>query len=298
MALQAREIKNRLRSIKNTRKITKAMELVSAAKMRKAVAATLETRSYAQALNAMMARLTAVMEYQDAGNDTRQFFETTRPTTPFTGHTTIIAISSNRGLAGAFNTNIVRKILALTQGVDRSTIDVIGIGKRGLAMLASVGFPAELAYQKDESTQADQSIQEVAQYVHQKFLDGKTDRVMLVYTDYQSALVQTVQARHLYPIQMTIEEGSAASTVSGLYEPSPAAVLSYLIPRLAEVQLYHALRESTASEHSARMVAMKSATDAAGDIASELLLQFNRFRQASITQEIAEISAGAAVLQH
>ncbi len=295
MALQAKEIKNRLRSIKNTRKITKAMELVSAAKMRRAVASAVETRSYNQAAWSMLARLSQVIALDDEHVLAPFFAEV-----PENPHTTVVMMTSNRGLAGAFNTNVIREVISQMQENDRERMDFLAMGSKGVQRLNSFGIRPSLAYAKDDTAQNESTIVEMARYLFEAMRDRKTDRVLVIYTAYESALSQKVRVRQLYPISpeaMQEELGeSTADSVEFVWEPSSEEILSYLIPRIAQVELFQALLESNASEHSARMLAMKSATDAAGEMADDLTLAFNRARQASITREIAEISAGSAAL--
>jgi F-type H+-transporting ATPase subunit gamma len=180
----------------------------------------------------------------------------------------------------------------------------VAIGKKGVSTLNNIGIKAEFAYVKDDSAKTTASIAEIAAYLHKQYALGKTSRVLVAYTDYQSTVLQTPVVKQLFPL---IEASSITAAVDNIsvdtstmldyiYEPNKLDVLEYVIPRLTEVQLYQALLESNASEHSARMLAMKNATDAAGDMIDELVLAFNRARQATITKEIAEISAGTAAV--
>lgn len=308
MALQGREIKNRLRSIKNSKKITKAMELVSAAKMRRAVQAALNTRTYANMLWEIVNRIVAGVELKST--DAARHFFVAPAVVDRSERITIVLYTSNRGLCGAFNSNIVKRALRLIQDHGQENVEVIAIGKKGVNTLNTLGIKAELAYAKDDSAKDTGSVTEVAAYLYTQFKERKTDRVLVLYTDYRSAVSQVSVVRQLFPL---IQTGSIAEAVENetdvplqatphlllsdyLYEPTKLDVLDYIVPRLAEAQLYQALLESNASEHSARMLAMKSATDAAGEMIDELVLAFNRARQASITKEIAEISAGTAAV--
>lgn len=308
MALQGREIKNRLRSIKNSKKITKAMELVSAAKMRRAVQAALNTRTYANMLWEIVNRIVAGVELKST--DAARHFFMAPAVADRPERITIVLYTSNRGLCGAFNSNIIKRALRLIQDHGQENVEVIAIGKKGVNTLNTLGIKAELAYAKDDSAKDTGSVTEVAAYLYTQFKARQTDRVLVLYTDYRSAVSQVAVVRQLFPL---IQTGSIAEAVENeteipvqdtphllpsdyLYEPTKLDVLDYIIPRLAEAQLYQALLESNASEHSARMLAMKSATDAAGEMIDELVLAFNRARQASITKEIAEISAGTAAV--
>lgn len=302
MAVPGREIKNRLRSIKNSKKITKAMELVSAAKMRRAVQSALNTRTYANMLWEIINRVVASVELKPT-DVVRRFFVVPE-TSDHSEHVTLVLFTSNRGLCGAFNSNIMKRALRLVQDRGREQIECIAIGKKGVNTLNTVGIKAELAYAKDDTAKHTGSISEITAYVYKQFKEHNTDRVLVLYTDYRSAVLQVPVVRQLFPLLQT---GSIAEAVGEnvtphmmktdyLYEPAKLDVLEYVIPRLAEAQVYQALLESNASEHSARMLAMKNATDAAGEMIDELVLAFNRARQASITKEIAEISAGTAAV--
>lgn len=309
MAVQGREIKNRLRSIKNSKKITKAMEMVSAAKMRRAVQAALNTRTYANLLWGLINRVMAQVELKST-DAIRRFFVAPQLAEDKPEHITMIVLTSNRGLCGAFNSNVIKRAIKLVKQHGRNNIELIAIGKKGVNTFNTIGIKAELAYAKDDTAKDTGSISEIAAHAYQQFKAGKTDRVLVLYTDYRSAVLQVPVTKQLFPL---LQAGSIAEAVENvtdvalsptpamtgteyLYEPGKIEVLNYVVPRLAEVQIYQALLESNASEHSARMLAMKNATDAAGDMIDELVLAFNRARQAVITKEIAEISAGTAAV--
>lgn len=308
MAVQGREIKNRLRSIKNSKKITKAMEMVSAAKMRRAVQAALNTRTYANLLWGLINRVVSQVGLKST-DAVRRFFVAPQ-TEGKAEHITMIVLTSNRGLCGAFNSNVIKRALTVVKQHGRSNTELIAIGKKGVNTFNTLGIKAEFAYVKDDTAKDTGSISEIAAHVYQQFKAGKTDRVLVLYTDYRSAVLQVPVTKQLFPL---LQAGSIAEAVDNvtdmkhsptpavtgteyLYEPGKLEVLDYVVPRLAEVQIYQALLESNASEHSARMLAMKNATDAAGDMIDELVLAFNRARQAVITKEIAEISAGTAAV--
>lgn len=304
MPQTGKEIKARLQSIRNTKKITKAMEMVAAAKMRRAVASALQTRAYHRHTWGIVDRLRERVQL-DRQDILRRFFEDP----PESGHTTILLMTSNRGLCGAFNSNVFKPVVEVISEQDLAVIDVVSVGRKGVEMLNQVGVPVHSAFPKDDTARSEESIHEVAQFLYQHFLDGKTDRVMVAYTLFESAIRQVPLLIQLFPFtEHPLIAASLESTASNhgsngmrdddvyLYEPGAHRVLEYLIPRVAEVELFQALLESNASEHSSRMLAMKNAHDAASDMGDELVLLFNRARQASITREIAEISAGSAAL--
>lgn len=306
MPQQGREIKNRLRSIRNSRKITKAMELVSAAKMRRAITAALATRTYSTTIWNTIERVMSAIELKP--NDPLFHFFYTTDESQKNNRITMVIFTSNRGLCGAFNSNILQKAIAFIRTHGRDNVELILFGKKGVTTLNNLGIQAKFAFKKDDSAKNVGSISEMATYVYQQFMNKQTDRVVVAYTDYRSPVVHIPVIRQLFPIiradtvsravDLTPETKKTESPTPTdyLYEPNTRGVLFYLIPRIIEVQLYQALLESNASEHSARMVAMKNATDAAAEMIDELILAFNRARQASITKEIAEISAGSAAI--
>ncbi len=297
-----KEIKSRIQSIKNTQKTTKAMELVSGAKMRKAVGAAVQTRSYHQAIWSLLTRLRHRATL-DHGHPLKRFFS---EPTDGSINTTIVVFTSNRGLCGAFNSNVIKQVIAYIHEHPQEHCSIIAVGKKGSATLAALNMNVTQAYTKDDKTNTDASVLEIATALHHSFRDNAVDKVLVAYTDYKTAMVQIPQTVQLYPLPTVppISQDIAPVTeepvhpLPTIYEPSKQDILSSIIPRAAEVQLYQALLESNASEHSARMVAMKSATEAAGEMRDELVLAFNRARQAAITKEIAEIAAGSAALSN
>jgi F-type H+-transporting ATPase subunit gamma len=306
MPANTKEVKLRLQSINNTKKITKAMELVAAAKMKKAVQGALQTRSYHDLAWDIVERLINSQLWFASISPVKRFFEEPREIK----HSTLIVFSSNRGLCGAFNSNIIKLVLSYLSEHGKENVELITIGTRGASTLTALGNKIELAYQKDDTTIDDSSIKEIADHVYHSFRNNKTNSVMVAYTDYKSAIAQNAVLKQLYPFntkpkvglgetiakRATEETTKAPKNLEYLYEPNKYELLDYLALRIAQAELYQALLESNASEHASRMVAMKSATDAAQEMADDLVLLYNKARQASITQEIAEISAGTAAV--
>jgi F-type H+-transporting ATPase subunit gamma len=312
-----RDIKRQIKSISNTKKITRAMEMVSAAKMRKAVEAVLRTRTYAN------------LSWETVLNLSRADRNGEQPLHPLLSkresvkRVAIILISSNRGLCGGFNTALMAKAAASVKKHGQPT-DFIVIGKKGRAIYKYFGYNIIAEFEKEDLTSTVQEVTPVAKIVIDDYLAGKYDRVMVAYTDFVSASKQIPRVRQLLPIEIEREDkflgvvgkdtrvGMTEEFVKGkgeshlahdehrhefTFEPSPAEVLDAILPRLLEVQLYQAMLESNASEQSARMNAMHQATEAAGDMISDLTLYYNKKRQEKITAEIAEISAGANALK-
>lgn len=302
-----RQIKARLKSIKNTKKVTKAMELVAGAKMRRSVERALASRQYALLAWQLVQRLSKSRAVP-IDDYLHRFF---RPAVSPKRHL-LIAFASNRGLCGAYNSNVLRQVIRFVREKGQENVDVIVIGKRLVSSVSTFGIKPIMAYEKDDYALDASSVVPLANYAYEAFKSKGVDSVYLCYNHFKSALAQETVARPLFPF--SFEESaftdvkhmqtdrkveplrSIESTQSYIYEPGKRKVLSYLVPRLGEAQLYQALLESNASEHSARMLAMKSATDAAGEMLGDLSLLYNRARQAGITREIAEISAGSAAL--
>lgn len=304
MPQTGKEIQTRLHSIRNTKKITKAMEMVAAAKMRRAVSTALQTRAYHRMAWDIVDRLRENLDL-DASMKLKRFFDDPKED----GHTTVLMMTSNRGLCGAFNTNVLKDVTEYLEEHGSSKTEVVSVGRKGVEMLSQMGVKVRAAFQKDDSARKEESVYEVSNYLYEQFESGKTDRVMVAYTKYESAIRQVPLFVQLFPftehpviaaavesLAQNGEDTHASENDLYTYEPGSRSVLRFLVPRIAEVELFQALLESNASEHSARMLAMKNAHDAASDMGDELTLLFNRARQASITQEIAEISAGTAAL--
>ena len=305
MPANTKEVKQRLQSINNTKKITKAMELVAASKMRKSVESALKTRNYHSFAWGIVDRLINSQLWFSSISPVKKFFEEVKKDN---NHTTLIVFTSNRGLCGAFNSAVIKLVLPYLQ--KNPNTEIITIGNRGASTLTSLGKKIKLAYVKDDKAIDDSTIKEVSDHVYHKFRNKETDKVMVAYTDYKSAITQNAVLKQLYPFTTPPEVGlgkddtkqkkeilhQAPKNLEYLYEPNKYDLLDYLALRIGQAELYQALLESNASEHSSRMVAMKNASDAAEEMADDLVLIFNKARQSAITQEIAEISAGTAAV--
>jgi F-type H+-transporting ATPase subunit gamma len=304
MSSNSKEVKIRLESIKNTRKITKAMELVSVAKMRHAVEIATETRSWHNMAWHIVENLLSSRLWFDANNPIKKFFEPVKTK----GITTLVIFTSNRGLCGAFNSNVTKQALSWIEKRKKKDIRIITIGNKGGGTLSSLGYDVELSFKKDDSAKDDTSVMMVANSLYDSFAKGETNKVLVIYTNYKSPVEQNAVIKQLFPFKFppevgTLDEESETEIdhnkklgLEYLYEPDKYEVLEYLTPRIAQAELYQALLESNASEHSARMVAMKNASDSAEEMAQDLTMQYNKARQSAITQEIAEISAGMSAV--
>ena len=281
----AREIRRRIRSVKNTAKITKAMEMVSAAKMRRAQRNTLATRPYSERMRDVIGELTARVSTSRVHPLLAQ-----RPNVQKFG---LVLVTPDRGLCGALVSNINRMAsrFILERRQAGQTVEVLTIGKKGRDFAVRTRLPlvAEVIGLGDSPSLID--ILPIATNVVNGFVEGRFDQVQVIFTAFENTLVQRTEMRRLLPLE-PVEE-AAANRIDYTYEPDPETVLNALLPRFVEVQLYALILESIASEHSARMIAMRNATDNAKDLVRDLTLSMNKARQAAITKELSEIAAGS-----
>ncbi|MDY6917948.1 MAG: ATP synthase F1 subunit gamma [Chloroflexota bacterium] len=279
-----REIRRRIRSVQNTAKITKAMEMVATSKMRRAQERTLAARPYAEKIRYVLADLAA---QRQPGEEPQPLLEQ-RPLS----RVELILITPDRGLCGGLNASVNRAAASfvLEQGVP---VSVVALGRKGRDFMMRTGQDVRAAFVRIGDYPSVAEILPAARIVTDDYATGFADRVCLCYTEFVSTMTQRPVVQQVLPIEASTEQGSQ---VEYIYEPSPREVLSQLLPRFVEMQLYHALLESIASEHSARMVAMRNATDNARDLIDELTLTHNKLRQEIITTELMDITGGAAAL--
>ena len=281
-----KELRNRIASVSSTMQITSAMKMVSAAKLKKAQDAVTQMRPYAVKLNAVLSNVSATL---DASENPFAVERTVR-------RVLVLPVSSNRGLCGAFNTNVYKATRALIASYEDqgAQAEVWGVGKK-----ASEPFrKLDLVTSDFNATMGAVSFagaKEIGQKVMEAFTSGQVDAVYVVYNRFKNAAVQEVMTEQVLPIAAPAAEGPAAQS-DYLYSPSKEEILLDLIPTTIKIQVFKALLDSVASEHGARMTAMHKATDNANSMRSELRLQYNKARQAAITNEILEIVAGAEAL--
>lgn len=287
MAKGMRDIKREIKSKQNTKQITKAMEMVAASRLRRAQEAAQASRPYSEKLKEVVASIAA------GTKDVKHPMLETRPIKK-TGY---LVITSDRGLAGGYNANVLRKVTDTIRSKHKSNDDFVlfVIGKKGRDYFRRRNMPIveEVTGLPDAPTFADIKI--VASTAVQKFADGTFDELYVYYNKFVNAITQIPTEMRLLPLDSV--DGSAASTAAYEYEPSPEGVLEALLPKYAETLIYSALLDGKASEFGARMTAMGSATKNATKMISGLTLTYNRARQAAITQEISEIVAGANAAQ-
>ena len=294
---QVRAIRGRIKSVENTAKVTKAMELVAASKMRRAQERALAARPYSERMRTVLARLAASPEARGGGDgdslhpllDQRQV-----------RHFAFIHITANRGLAGGLNANMNRAgaSLALERQPHVERVSVLSVGRKGRDFFRRAGFPqiAEFTDLGDYPSMGDTL--PISRIVTQDYINGEIDQVYVGFQQFINTAVQRPTVRQLLPIEPPEEDAqSMGGGADFIFEPSPQALLETLLPRYVEMQVFEAILEAAASEQSARMVAMHAATDAANDMVADLTLTYNKARQELVTSELLDIVGGTAAIQ-
>ena len=279
-----KEIRNRISSVSSTMQITSAMKMVSAAKLKKAQDAITAMRPYSNKLTALLQNLSSNLDAESGSK-----FAESRPVKTVL----IVAITSNRGLCGAFNSNIIKQTNQLAEIYSDKKVSVVAIGKKGNDVLSK-----NLEILSNQSTVFDklsfENVVEIAEMLMAKFESGAFDKIELVYNKFKNAATQIVTTEQFLPILATADERGVPSDY--IFEPTKEEIVKTLIPKSLKMQLYKAIRDSFASEHGARMTAMHKATDNATELRDQLKLTYNKARQAAITNEILEIVGGAEAL--
>ena len=283
------QLKQRITSVKSTKQITKAMELVSASKMRRAQELAVKSRDYRNLARQILARLRELTDVRKHPLYVQRPVKTRLH----------IIVTSNRGLAGAYNSNILKQLTRELQQDKAAGIasEAIVIGKQGARFIVRFEHVTVVAaYQDFPDHPTANDIRPILDTVVQKFVQGEADVVDITYTDYKSSISQEVTVERLLPAAY-VDDPVSPDLEQAVFEPSPKVVLEEITERLIESQLDQAFMESAASEQSMRMMAMKNATDNASDLIEDLTLAFNTARQAAITQELAEITGGAEAIK-
>jgi F-type H+-transporting ATPase subunit gamma len=281
-----KEIRNRISSVSSTMQITSAMKMVSAAKLKKAQDAITAMRPYADKLTELLQNLSATLD-ADSGSKFADQREVK--------NVLIVAITSNRGLCGAFNSNIIKQANYLANSYAGKKVSVVAIGKK-----ANDALSKEYEILANESSVFDDltfdNVAQIAELLMQKFEEGSVDKIELVYNKFKNAATQIVTIEQFLPIVPSVDGTDANQDY--IFEPSKAEIVETLIPKSLKTQLFKAIRDSFASEHGARMTAMHKATDNATELRDQLKLTYNKARQAAITNEILEIVGGAEALNN
>jgi len=284
-----KEIRTRISSVQKTKQVTAAMKMVSAAKLKKAQDAIVQIRPYADKLHEILSNLTGSL----TNTDDNLYGVERKPEKVL-----LVAMSSNKGLCGAFNANVIKQIVALANGEyadqnQRGSLEVLCIGKQANEILKKT-YNVIGEHNKLYDTMSYENISEVAATIMAQFVEGKYDKVELVYNQFKNAGVQILTTEQFLPVKQD-EEGNEVQS-EYIFEPNQSDILGELIPKSLKTQFFKAMLDSFASEHGARMTAMHKATDNATDLIQDLNLTYNKARQAAITNEILEIVSGANAL--
>jgi F-type H+-transporting ATPase subunit gamma len=292
MAGGLQEVRDRISSVQNTMQITSAMKMVSAAKLRRAQDAITQMRPYAVKLQGMLANVSASLEKGEG-----QYSEIRE-----VKRVLIVAITSNRGLCGAFNNNVIKlatKAVAECNAAGQA-FDVLPLGKKALDAANRLEWSVAAGYRDASTSLFDnldfENASEVANTVMAQFANGTYDKVVLAYNQFKNAAVQLPTNEPFLPMLPSEEEGVNVSSIDYIFEPNKEEIVERMLPNALRVQLYKALLDSHAAEHGARMTAMHQATDNGGELLRDLRIRYNKARQAAITTEILEIVAGSEAL--
>lgn len=280
-----KEIRNRISSVSSTMQITSAMKMVSAAKLKKVQDAITAMRPYAEKLTELIQNISATLE-ENVSNKYAEQREISK--------VMLVVVTSNRGLCGAFNSNVLKKAKERRSFYADKQVEILTIGKKGFDILAK----SEKMFANESQLFDDltfDNVSEVAQVLMDQFAEGKFDRIEIIYNQFKNAASQEVMTEQFLPLE-PIEGGDATAVADYIFEPSKEEIINNLIPSSLKTQLYKAVLDSNASEHGARMTAMHKATDNAKDLRDQLKLTYNKARQAAITNEILEIVGGAEAL--
>ena len=287
-----KEVRNRIKSVQSTQQITKAMKMVSAAKLRRAQDAIVQMRPYAQKLQGMLGNIVG-----NAEGDIDLALAKQRPVEKVL----IIVITSDRGLCGGYNSNLIKLAkLDITEKYAaqfaKGNVEILPLGKKGYEHFSKNKFKVVDRYWNIFSNLDFENIAAAAKYALDAFARGEIDAVDIVYSEFKNAATQKFIAEPFLPVKKT-ESGNSNAKIDFIFEPDKTVLLQELMPKILNIQLYKAILDAHASEHGARMTAMDKATENANELLKALKISYNRARQAAITTELTEIVSGAAALQ-
>jgi F-type H+-transporting ATPase subunit gamma len=289
-----KEVRIRIASVQSTQQITKAMKMVSAAKLKRATNAITQLRPYATKLKEILGNLSASLE-----GSSSPFIQEREP-----NKVLVVVVSSNRGLAGAFNMNVIKATNNLiaerySEQLKNGNVKIVAVGKKGQDFYEKRNYNTIGNNNELYSALTFENVTKITEAIMDGFVKGEYDEVQVVYNRFKNAAVQIVTTEQLLPLKRTAEvevETVKSSNVDYILEPSKVEIVEQLIPKSIKIQLYKAILDSHASEHGARMTSMDKATENAGDLLKALKLSYNQARQAAITTELTEIVSGAAAL--
>jgi F-type H+-transporting ATPase subunit gamma len=288
-----KEVRNRITSVSSTQQITKAMKMVSAAKLKRATNAIVQLRPYANKLKDILSNLSASLE-----ESTSPFIQEREPV-----RVLVVVVASNRGLAGAFNANVIKTANQLiaekySEQLANGNVSIVAVGKKAQDFYEKRKYNVIGNNNELYSALTFENASVISKAIMKGFADGDYDRVEVVYNQFKNAAMQVLVAEQLLPVPRSqqVSQTTATSKTDYILEPSQEEIVNELIPKSVKIQLYKAILDSHASEHGARMTAMDKATENAGDLLKALKLSYNQARQAAITTELTEIVSGAAAL--
>lgn len=281
-----KEIRNRISSVESTMQITSAMKMVSAAKLKRAQDAIVQLRPYADKLTEILVNLSSTLDGAD-GNA----FSSERELK----NILFVSITSNRGLCGGFNSNIIKQTTSLINNEYKdANASIVSIGKKSSEHFSKKGYNVLSSHDDLYNEITFEAVSDIAENIMKTFIDGEFDKVVLVYNQFKNAATQIVMSENYLPVETPQDENATIGDY--IFEPSKEEIVQELIPKSLKTQLFKAILDSHASEHGARMTAMHKATDNANDLKDDLTLFYNKARQAAITGEILEIVGGAEAL--
>ena len=282
-----KEIRNRISSVGSTMQITSAMKMVSAAKLKRAQDAILQMRPYANKLTDLLVNLSSSLDSAEGGE-----FSTEREIK----NILLIPITSNRGLCGGFNANIIKQTLSLINDFENKKFSILSIGKKSSEYFKNNNYNINSTHDEVFNDLNYESIAQISQQVMEMYLEEKFDKVILIYNQFKNAATQNIMSENYLPVESPHDENSSIGDY--IFEPNKKEIIEELIPKSLKTQLFKAVLDSHASEHGARMTAMHKATDNASELKKDLTLSYNKARQAAITAEILEIVGGAEALNN
>lgn len=282
-----RTIRNRIRSVQNTAKVTRAMEMIAASKMRRSQQRLTDSRPYADTISQIIGHITA--QSGDLGDDVHPLMEQRE-----VRKIRVVHITPDRGLCGGLNGNLNRNLGRFVAGLELP-LDSVIVGRKGRDFASRSGIEIRSLVMDIGDTPTLSDTQDISEVVIEDYRSGKVDEVYVSYSKFMSTVLQVPTIKKLLPVEpIEVEDGNNSGYI---YEPNANQVLDSLLPKFVEVQIYQAILENIGSEHSARMVAMSSATDSANEMIQDLTLLMNKVRQASITTELLDIVGGVAALE-
>ena len=285
-----KEIRTRISSVNSTMQITSAMKMVSAAKLKRAQNAVVQMRPYAEKMQEILANVSSSIDTAD-----NPFIREREEK-----NTLIVALTSNRGLCGGFNNNVIKQVKKLVAELGESNVTVLPVGKKANDVFKKHSYIAGNNLPENNASLWDdlsfENIVPLTEVLMEKYSDGTFDKILVVYNSFKNAAVQLLMSEQLLPIVKSENEEKSTDNTDYIFEPSQEEIITDLIPNSLKVSFYKAMLDSLASEHGARMTAMHKATDNASELIKDLKLTYNKARQAAITNEILEIVGGAEAL--